>query len=246
MAQGLPGADSSAPVTTELIEEATNLLGATPVFWGRYFTSVTTTGSVEYRHATENEPLNAAGIRLLPVARQTNHVNGSQDQGLTDGSANAQDFIITFGAEVLAAQGGQFYIFLDVEGSPSLSVDYYVGWAQGLAQEAQSLTGGSVQMLPCVYATRSDTTTWSAVEQAMAAGAACHGAWIARYYTGQCEMGEWSDSIVTPASPSPFPVPILAWQYAGNCLDGQIDCSQTNPEIEVVSSLLSFLLLPPA
>jgi len=246
MAQGEPGADSSSHVTSSLIEEVTTFFGTTPVFWGRYFTSVTTSGSVEYRHATESQPLHAAGIRLLPVARQTAHVSGTGEQGIADGNANAEDFITTFGAELLASQGGKFYMFLDVEGSPSLSAAYYAGWAQGLAEAAESLSGGTVQMVPCVYGTRSDTATWSAVAEAMAAGTPCAGAWIARYFTGQCAMGEWDDAVLTPAAPNPMPCPILAWQYAGNCLNGAIDCSQTNPNIDLFADLLMFLVLPPA
>jgi hypothetical protein len=246
MAQGLPGADSSSFVTTSMIQGASSLLGATPVFWGRYFTSVSATGDVEYRHADENQPLNAAGIRLLPIGRQTANVDGTTQQGIADGVANAQDFITTFGVQFLTQQGGQFYMFLDVEGSPCLSQAYFEGWALGLAQEADSLSGGSVAILPCVYAMQSDTATWTSVASAMAAGAQCYGAWIARYYTGQCSMGEWDPAILTPAAPVPLPCPILAWQYAGNCLQGQIDCSQTNPEIDVQTQLLAFLVLPPA
>src|ERR1700678_2729750 len=90
VAQGQPGADSSLAVTTPLIQSAANLYGAAPVFWGRYFTSVDTTGSVEYRHAAENQPLNTAGIRLLPIARQTANVDGSLQDGIEDGAANAR------------------------------------------------------------------------------------------------------------------------------------------------------------
>jgi hypothetical protein len=59
MATGLPGADSSQPVNTEvngqnLVQLATGVFGQTPVFWGRYFTSASTTGTVEYNHSQEN------------------------------------------------------------------------------------------------------------------------------------------------------------------------------------------------
>ncbi len=245
MAQGLLAADSSLPVTASLIESAAALLGAAPAFWGRYFTSASTGGGVEYRHATENGVLNKAGIRLLPIARQTENVGGSAAQGATDGAANARDFIITFGLSVLAAQGGAFCFFLDVEGAPSLSTEYYAGWAQGLAAEAQSLSTGSVQILPCVYGSQGDTATWSALGAAVSGGAPCSGAWIARYPAGDGTPIDWSDAVVTPAPPAPFPVPILAWQYAGNSLSGQIDCSQTNPGIDAESQLLKFLVLPP-
>jgi hypothetical protein len=250
VAQGQPGADSSLAVTTPLIQSATNLYGATPVFWGRYFTSVDTVGRVEYRHRAENQPLNAAGIRLLPIARQTANVDGGLQQGIEDGAANANDFITTFDASFLSSQGGRFYMFLDVEGNPSLSSDYFAGWVQGLAEESASwsngLSSGSVEILPCVYATQGDAATWAALAAAQAVGVRCEGVWIARYYSGNCEMGEWSDLIVTPVSPDPFPWPILAWQYAGNCLSGAIDCSQTNPNIDAQGQLLDFLVLPPA
>jgi hypothetical protein len=246
MATGLPGADSISPVTANLIQAATDNYGSVPVFWGRYFTSVTTTGDAEYRHAVENLPLNQAGIRLLPIARQTNHVNRGTQQGIDDGMANAEDFISTFGAGLLAAQGGVFCMFLDVESTPSLSLEYYTGWAQGLALESQALTTGTVQVLPCVYGTQSDAATWGAVQAAMAAGIPCQGAWIARYYTGSCALTDWDDAVVTPVVPSPFPCPILAWQYAGDCLGGLIDCSQTNPEIDLEAQLLNYLVLPPA
>ena len=51
MAKGLPGADSSALVTTQrdgkpLPEIAKALFGRFPAFWGRYFTSIFTAGDV--------------------------------------------------------------------------------------------------------------------------------------------------------------------------------------------------------
>ena len=78
------------------------------------------------------QPLRDRGIRVLPIARQTLHVNGSQVQGSADAGANADDLIMTFGADYLATQGGQFLLFLDVEGAPALSADYYFGWATAL------------------------------------------------------------------------------------------------------------------
>lgn len=252
MAQGQPGADSLSPVTADLVAAAVSLYGATPAFWGRYFTSAATAGSGEYHHATESAPLNSAGVRLLPVARQTTHVAGSAQQGSADGAANAQDFISTFGVDALTDQGGAFYMFLDVEGnpaagSPSMTVDYYTGWAQGLARQAETLSGGHVRLLPCLYAAHGDAATFQALQTAMQAGASCHGAWIARYLDSLVSgaMGDWNDRAVSPAAPSPFPVPILAWQYAQNCLAGQIDCSQTNPAIDLQNDLLQYLVLPP-
>jgi hypothetical protein len=248
MATGLPGADSSSPVTTQvqgqtLIQYATAQFGQAPVFWGRYFTSPTTGGTVEYRHATEDGPLNAAGIPVLPVARQTANVDGSADDGAADATANVADILASFGADYLAGLNDTFYVFLDVEGDPSLSASYWTGWSQTLVNSSSNQTGGAVTLSPCIYATQGDNATWTALAQAMNAGAACEGAWIARYPAGGCDqILEWDDTVVTPTAG--VPCPILAWQYAGNC--GPIDCSQTNPELDPQVALLQFLILPPA
>jgi hypothetical protein len=244
MPQGQPGADSSVPVTPDLIQQATTLFGAQPVFWGRYFTSTNTTGTVEYRHATENSVLNASGIRLLPIARQTNRVGLSIDEGHADGVANAKDFISTFGLSMLVPQGGIFYMFLDVERVPSLSTAYYTGWVQGLADESADISQGSVQILPCIYCGQASATSWRALQAATASGVPCKGIWIARYYSGSCQRADWNDAIVTPKQPSPFPWPIFAWQYAEECLNGAIDASQTNPSLDIQNQLLPYLVLP--
>src|SRR5215469_18955835 len=151
MAQGSPGADSSTPVTTviggkTLIALAQDLYSSTPVFWGRYFTSAATTGVVEYRHLKENQILFDNDIRVLPIARQTKRVDGTVADGSADATANAEDLIKTFGQEYLASQGGKFFMFLDVEGSPSLSLSYYSGWAQTLISYSSAVTGGAVHI----------------------------------------------------------------------------------------------------
>jgi hypothetical protein len=121
MAVGVPGADSSNLVTSQiggqnLIDLATNVFGRPPVVWGRYFTSVASTGVVEYRHLQENQAVRSSGIRVLPIARQTKRVNGSLTAPRTV-RPNAEDLILTFGADYLASQGGQVIMFLDVEGA---------------------------------------------------------------------------------------------------------------------------------
>ena len=143
MASGLLGVDSSIPVTSQvqgqgLIQLATTQLNATPAFWGRYFSSPQTKSAAEYHHGLEGGPLNAAGIPVLPVARQTRNVNGSAQQGAADAAANAADLLASFGVPAMAAQGSVFFLFLDVEGSPSLSVDYYTAWAQALTQSSST------------------------------------------------------------------------------------------------------------
>lgn len=249
MSKGNPGADSSTPVTDELISTATQQFGQAPQFWGRYFTSPTTGGEVEYRHGSESPILAQHNVRLLPVARQTTHVGGSQSQGVSDAQLNVQDFLDTFGQQYLASQGGQFLLFLDVEGSPStgspsLSLDYYLGWAQTLVSYSQSQTGNAVTILPCVYARQDDNVTWDVLVTVDGLGATCNGAWVARYYYSGCEMPDWNDSVVLPSAKLPFDV--LLWQYAENCCDGAIDCNQTNPSLDTNTLLLDRLILPPA
>jgi hypothetical protein len=254
MAKGQAGADSSSPVSTtvqgkNLVELASDTLGACPVFWGRYFTSVSTAGSVEYRHAEENPILAQYNIRLLPVARQTAHVGGSESQGASDAQANVTDIIDTFGADYLASQGGAFLMFLDVEGSPStgspsLSVDYYTGWAQTLIGYSRSFSNNAVTIMPCVYARQGDNDTWNALISAGNQGSKCFGAWVARYYYSGCSMHDWSDSVVQPTVSIPFDV--LIWQYAENCAQGTIDCNETNPNIDIETELLQKLILPRA
>jgi hypothetical protein len=89
MAKGKPGADSSVIVTSQimgkgLVDLAKALYGQAPAYWGRYFTSTTAGGNVEYRHLKENKPLRENDIRVLPIARQTKKVNGSVSDGSTD------------------------------------------------------------------------------------------------------------------------------------------------------------------
>ncbi len=250
MATGKPGADSASIVTTQqqgqnLIQLSTQLFNQPPVFWGRYFTSSSTSG-VEYCHRKENDILRRNGIRVCPVARQTKHVNGSRDQGAADARANAEDLVNTFGAAYLAAQGGSFYLFLDVESAPSLSLDYYLGWAITISTHSADLTSGAVRILPCVYATQSDTTTWQAIAAAAAQGVACHGAWVARWRNdGAFDLQPWNDDKITPMVT--LPCKVLIWQYASDCHGaGGFDCDQTNPSLDLRTELLDRLILPPA
>ena len=105
MSQGIPGADSTDQVTRGLIEEATQLIGATPQFWGRYFCSPSNPSPYEYTHVNENRPLSENNIKLLPIAEQTWRVAGSQQDGAADAQGNVDDLIETFGADYLAGIG---------------------------------------------------------------------------------------------------------------------------------------------
>src|SRR5262249_27972216 len=150
--------------------------GRMPAIWGRYFG-----GWSEYRHLKENQILRTNNIRVVPIAQQTRRVSGSFADGSADAAGNAEDVIKTFGAPYLASLGGQVLMFLDVEGSPSLSAAYYQGWAQNLVAHSRIFSAGAVTLLPCVYATQGDDDTWNAVVSATGRGATCNGAWIARW-----------------------------------------------------------------
>jgi hypothetical protein len=249
MAKGLPGADSSSPVTTQfnektLIDLATDLFGTAPAFWGRYFTSVSTSGAVEYRHKQENQPLRDNNIRVLPVARQTKRVSGSESMGAADAMANADDILATFGADYLHDQGGAFLVFLDVEGTPPLSVAYYKGWAQTLKDHSAEASSGKVTLLPAVYGTRFDDETWRAVAQAHLEGVECSGVWIARWkWRGCAALPDFEADQVRPRVD--IPCDVLFWQYSDECHGGDgFDCNTTNPGVDQ-EDLLNKLILPP-
>jgi len=142
MAIGLPGADSLTLVTSEidgqtLVALATALFGRPPALWGRYFTSPHTAKGGEYRHRLENRLLRDNNIRVLPIARQTNRVHGSEAEGSADARANVDDLFATFGADYLASQGREVVMFLDVEPENPLSLAYYRGWATTLVAHSR-------------------------------------------------------------------------------------------------------------
>lgn len=246
MSRGLPGADSFSIVTPGLIQAAANIFGSTPAFWGRYFKSATAKSPPEYSHSNEDAVLAQANVRVLPVAQQTGHVNGSEAQGAADAQLNVADILATFPQASLIAQGGQFLMFLDVEGvsaqAPSLSLTYYKGWAQTLASFSQSQSNNAVTILPCVYGRQLDNVTWNTLSTANANGVPCHGAWVARY-PGGCNARDFNNSFAIPTVP--LPCDVLIWQYGENCANGQIDLNQTNPNVaNIQSEFLDKLILP--
>jgi hypothetical protein len=252
MAKGRAGADSVALVTEDLIRQAQDLFEDVPVvLWGRYFTSLSTGEDGEYQHLRESQVLRAAGIPVLPIARQTDHVGGTRDQGSIDAEANVEDLIGSFGADYLSSQGGKFFMFLDVEIENPISPEYYIGWAQTLVRHSTAITGGSVQILPCVYASQGDTDTWEALATATVddQGVKCHGVWVARWIHGKdlggcSNLDDWDETFVPPGVE--IPCKILLWQYQNDCGDGDgFDGNQTNPHIRLKRDLLARLILPP-
>jgi hypothetical protein len=259
MSVGRPCADSAAMVShriegKNLVDQATKMLGETPILWGRYFTNSSGGGDAEYRHLRENELLRGKGIRVLPIARQTGNVSGSQADGSDDASRNADDILNTFGVNHLESMGGEVVMFLDVEGAPPLSPSYWTGWARTVVARSGASSDNKVKILPCLYATQGDKKTWQALADAVNAApveAACHGAWVARWRIrghdnpSDVRPPEFDPEIVNPAIT--LPCPILLWQYADEILgSGGFDCDQTNPNVDIDGLLVSKCVLPPS
>jgi hypothetical protein len=243
------GADVNAPVTQRMIGLAKDQLGAVPQFWGRYFKGPGDQNPVRYQSHLEGPVLRGNNIRVLPIAQQTNHVDGDGQLGSQDGTRNAAAIIGSFGRNYLSAMQG-VYVFVDVEGPPnqSLHTDYYRGWSDAL------IAGGKSDMVffdneedrpitfwPCVYGAEGDDKTWSSLVAAIASGAVCHGTWIARPGKLGCHpLGPWDEQFIRPES-LPASVPILVWQGVQECQN--IDYNRANPASS--TDLMVGLVLPP-
>jgi len=234
---GMAGTDTLQRVQANMIPEAQKLMGALPRFWGRYFQGNLNDG--EYLHAVENQPLRNAGIRVLPISRQTNQVGGSKQTGQQIGSLHAQDVLSTFGESYLASQQVDgFYIFLDVEPTDPLSVDFYLGWSTAVIKSSTK-----VRFLPAVYLNTADSTTANNLSTAMKL-TQCHGLWVANYGSNQALISPWNKTkarVVTPV-----PCKVLIHQYAGDIKNGLYDFSQMNPFLDNQELVLKRLILPPA
>lgn len=245
MSRGRFGADSLAHVDQkthgrDLVTTATEHLKESPAFWGRYFKRPAY--ARDYSPMRENALLHRAGIRLLPIARQTTGVSGSIDRGLHDGDNNVDAFIDAIGVEHLASQGSQFLMFLDVEDTP-LSLQYFIGWSNALHQRSKERSGDRFEILPAVYARTGDDTTWRVLVHAADMGHATAGAWVIRMRRGACDsLPDWDPEFLMPAVT--LPCPVLAWQFALDCYSKRIDFSMVNPDPDAGSALLSKLVLP--
>ena len=238
---GIVGADTLKNATSALILEASNYLAATPQFWGRYFQGDSSEG--EYLHDIENAPLQKAGVRVLPISRQTDRVGLSRQTGAEMGQLHAEDLLETFGENYLAAQGDGFYFFLDVELQHPLSQEFYSGWS-----EAVFKASSKVRLMPCVYLNHADYTTLSNLSTAVKAGAECHGLWVANYgHNDHARPQPWNSEAMALARPAPCKV--LLHQYRGDMKggynDASYDFSQINPFLEHPESVLKRLILPP-
>jgi hypothetical protein len=243
MARGRPGADSISIVTQELVDGAAQFFEEVPAFWGRYFKGPNDTGAGQYQARRESPVLRRNGIPVLPIGRQTRRVGGSRAEGEQDGRSNAQAVLTAFGADYLATLDNQPFVFLDVEQDTPLSTEYFLGWSDGLMDEGRAGSGGRVEFTPAIYSSQGARPTWEALRRAVAQGAVCGAAWIARYVVadGCASMPNWSDSRVAPAGGLPAGCAAVAWQYAQNC--HRIDLNQVNPAAE--ADFLRRLILPP-
>ncbi len=236
----ISGTDSLTRVTSSsYVTQTTNLLGSRPTFWGRYFSGLDYTGTGEYL-PQEHSTLRANNIRVLPVGRYTTRVGLGQTEGRQDGTDQAADVLGKFGESYLQSQGGEFYLFLDVELSDPLSSNYYLGWSQ-----AVKAISSKVKLLPCVYLNASDAKTSRALASAIASGASCFGLWIANYLYYQTDTippVKFNSALAAPATN--VPVPVLFWQYAGDIAE-TYDFSISNSAMSS-QTLLRRLILPPA
>ena len=228
MSIGRFGADSFAFVDQQiegrnLIEVASSHLEETPAFWGRYFKRPEY--ARDYSPIRESALLQRAGIRVLPIARQTTGVSGTVDRGLRDGDANVDALMHAFDIHK------PVLLFLDVEDRP-LSLQYYIGWCNALAERSKE------RVLPAVYARTRDDATWRTVAHAADLGHPTAGVWVTRSRRGACNsLPEWDPAFFMPAIP--LPCPVFAWQFALDCYKRTLDFSMVNPSEE--ESLLSRL-----
>lgn len=211
------GIDSIEPSGSPILGNAasTGYLGQMPQFWGRYFYAPgqrNAAGHVDSHYASsENAFLRANGIRVLPIARQTALVGRDAAQATLDAQNNVAALFEVFPASYLSGADPDVLMFLDIEQDTPVSADYYGAWSDTLVSEAARLSSGRVRLHPAVYCGCKDTVTWAALNAAIAAGAACDGAWIARYYYPGPQPHAWDDHLVLPAALPPCPM--LAWQY---------------------------------
>lgn len=242
MTNRIVGIDCYSQFTDFILASATSLMKQKPTFCGRYFTSPTTTSGAEYKRRKESKVFNRNNVLVLPIARQTNHVDGSFVLGQNDGIANSSDLVASFGGDYLSSIGGKFRIFLDVEGDKTsqLSTAYYQGWCDGLKRAIST-----VEFLPCLYGLPGDARTWRALQVAIDLGCQCHGVWLARPYKNGSvpEPVQWNEKMT-----SIFPlknVPKLLQQYMFPDKTGQLfDRNIVNPNIDVEEFLKTLILSP--
>lgn len=244
-------ADTSVRITRPLFELAGRLAGEAPAAWGRYFNGFHTTAA-EYQ-PSEAAYFDALALKLIPVAQQTPKVNRTFADGAANAALNVYKFISRVGLDVLAAQGDEFLMFLDVEGeaagsNPSMSADYYLGWSKTLVASSREQSANTITILPGIYARAKDDVTWNALIDAQSRGAEkCRGVWITRQHFDACTKPrpDWEMAFITPGPA--IGCPVLLWQYAIDCPDGNgVDVDLITPDADAQAALLARLVTPTA
>lgn len=238
--------DCAQPVNN-IIDQAKVFSNEMPIAIGRYFT---TEYPVEYSHKLENNVFHKNNIKLLPIARHTNHVGGSRELGITDAQAGVEDLFSTFDIEYWHSQGNEFLFFLDVEGNSTgpngpISEEYYKGWSETLVSYSKEKSNDAVTILPCVYANYHDNTTFSILVKNYIS---CHGLWIARYHNTPQKWPSWDENFAVPQIIQDSSLPVFLRQYAsGEQVNQAFDLDQTNPNIlDLNTSFVDKLILPPS
>src|SRR5260370_20272170 len=136
---GYLGADVTALAKQSMVGKAKKQLGSLPRFWGRYFKGPGDQNPIRYQALLEGPVLGSNKIRVLPIAQQTNHVNGDAALGSKDALRNAAAIVASFGRTYLSTMD-RVFVFLDVEGPPnqSLSAEYYRAWTDALIAARQN------------------------------------------------------------------------------------------------------------
>jgi len=222
MTDQLLGIDSLAISSSSALLNAasSSYLGKKPQFWGRYFYApgqMNSSGKKDTHYSSaENAFLHENGIRLIPIARQTVRVTRGATEGEEDAKLNCDAIFDAISATYLAATDPEVIIYLDVEQKTPVTADYYEAWAKTIYAYSQQKSANRVRFRPAVYTGPKSDQTWSSLRAALLNGAACYGAWIARYYYGSPVPREWTiddeTNLLTPNGGTGG-VPILAWQY---------------------------------
>jgi hypothetical protein len=212
------GFDSFDPFTQLKFDKASSL--GPPLFWGRYFHApgqIDSRGKKERNHysSAENQVLRRNACRLLPIARQTGRVGGTNADGAQHAAVNVAAIFEAVPPSYLYGADPDVLVFLDIQPQPQLSTEYYIGWSTTLQSQSQQISGGTVRFHPAAYLnSKSNGPSIKAINAAIAAGAQCAGLWVARYRKNEsCSVvPDWSASepFLTPTVPTN--VPILAWQ----------------------------------
>ncbi|WP_095089001.1 hypothetical protein [Mesorhizobium sophorae] len=251
---GIDQADIASPPALRI---GTKMLGKSPTFWGRFFKGPGNTSPIQYQPTVENTFFSQRGIRVLPIARQTNNVGRSERLGYVDGQRNGAAVLAAFGANHLARMADGIRVFLDVERYGPMSPSYYEGWSKGLIDAGRQtmidfsdeIDMGvfprdiSVTFRPCVYGHHSADRTWQSLGTAISGGAVCDGAWIVFMNSpARFPIWPWRSSFTSRHMPSS--VPVLACQrILDYSQDGvNLDYNLANPAHE--ADFLNTLVLP--